>query len=73
MALLNRPDGTIAVDAPGYRRFMPALMPTRNGSVVYFDQRLRVDETERYLAQVRAEHRAHGGGGCRPRRRPEPR
>ncbi len=56
MVLLNRPDGTVAVDAPGYRRFMPALMPTRNGSVVYFDQRLRVEETERYLAQVRAEH-----------------
>jgi len=56
MALLHRPDGTLAADAPGYRRFMPALMPTRNGSVVYFDQRLRVDETERYLAAVRAEH-----------------
>jgi hypothetical protein len=32
---------------------MPALMPTRNGSVVYFDQRLRVDGTERYLSSVR--------------------
>lgn len=40
MALLHRPDGTLVADAPGYRRFMPALMPTRNGSVVYFDQRL---------------------------------
>lgn len=32
---------------------MPALMPTRNGSVVYFDQHLRVDETERFLAAMR--------------------
>jgi hypothetical protein len=32
---------------------MPALMPTRNGSVVYFDQRFQVDETERFLATVR--------------------
>ncbi len=43
-------------DAPGYRRFMPALMPTRNGSVVYFDQRLRVDETERFVAATREAH-----------------
>jgi len=56
MARLRRPDGTAVDDAPGYRRFMPALMPTRNGSIVYFDQRLRVDETERYLAAARAEH-----------------
>ena len=56
MALLRRPDGTVVDDAPGYRRFMPALMPTRNGSVVYFDQRLRVDETERYIASVREAH-----------------
>ena len=35
---------------------MPALMPTRNGSAVYFDQRLRVDETERFLASVRQDH-----------------
>jgi hypothetical protein len=40
-------------DAPGYRRFMPALMPSRNGSVVYFDQRLRVEETERFIAAIR--------------------
>lgn len=56
MAHVRRPDGTAVDDAPGYRRFMPALMPTRNGSVVYFDERLRVDETERYLAAVRATH-----------------
>lgn len=56
MVHVRRPDGTAVDDAPGYRRFMPALMPTRNGSVVYFDERLRVDETERYLAAVRAAH-----------------
>jgi hypothetical protein len=46
----------VAVDAPGYRRFMPALMPTRNGSAVYFDQRLRVADTERFLAGLRQDH-----------------
>lgn len=35
---------------------MPALMPTRNGSAVYFEQQLRVAETEQFLARVRAEH-----------------
>lgn len=35
---------------------MPALMPTRNGSVVFFDQQVRVDGTERFLADMRAEH-----------------
>lgn len=51
----RRPDGVLAEDAPGYRRFMPALMPSRNGSAVYFDQLLRVDGTERFLAEVRRE------------------
>lgn len=45
----------MATDAPGYRRFMPALMPTRNGSAVYFEQRLRIEGTERYLAGIRAQ------------------
>src|SRR5512143_760686 len=53
MARRRRPDGTAVEDAPGYRRFMPALMPSRNGSVVYFDQRLRVEETERFIAAIR--------------------
>jgi hypothetical protein len=52
----RRPDGTLARDAPGYRRFMPALMPGRNESAVYFDLRVDVDETERFLAAVRDSH-----------------
>jgi hypothetical protein len=56
MARRRRPDGTPVEDAPGYRRFMPALMPSRNGSVVFFEQRLRVAETERFIARVREEH-----------------
>lgn len=35
---------------------MPALMPTRNGSVVYFEQQLRVDRALEHVAAVRAEH-----------------
>jgi hypothetical protein len=56
MARRRRPDGAAVEDAPGYRRFMPALMPSRNGSVVYFDQRLRVEETERFVAAIRQAH-----------------
>jgi 2-oxoacid dehydrogenases acyltransferase (catalytic domain) len=51
-----RPDGTLAAGVPGYRRFMPALMPRRNDSIVYFDQRLRVDAAEQLVAATRAEH-----------------
>lgn len=52
----RRPDGEVAADAPGYRRFMPALMPTRNGSAVFFEQRLRVDGAERFVEATRAAH-----------------
>jgi hypothetical protein len=56
MAVRTRPDGTVAASAPGYRRFMPALMPTRNGSAVFFEQKVRVDGTERFVQAVRAAH-----------------
>ena len=52
---MRRSDGVAVRDAPGYRQFMPALMPTRNGSAVFFEQRLRVEETERFLASIRAD------------------
>ena len=51
----GRPDGRLAAGVPGYRRFMPALMPGRNESIVYFDQRLRVDAAERLVAAIRAD------------------
>jgi pyruvate/2-oxoglutarate dehydrogenase complex dihydrolipoamide acyltransferase (E2) component len=54
-ALGRRPDGELA-DAPGYRQFMPALMRSRNESIVYFDQEVRVDRTERFIAETRAAH-----------------
>ena len=34
---IQRPDGHVAEGVPAYRRFMPALMPTRTGSTVYLD------------------------------------
>lgn len=52
----RRPDGAVSADAPGYRRFMPALMPTRNGSAVYFEQQIRVDGAERFVEDTRAAH-----------------
>jgi hypothetical protein len=51
----DRPDGAPAA-APGYRLFMPALMRGRNESIVYFDQRVRVDATEAFLAETRRTH-----------------
>jgi hypothetical protein len=51
----GRADGTPA-EAPGYRKFMPALMPTRNGSAVFLEQRVRVEGAERLVADVRRDH-----------------
>ena len=50
---MGRSDAVLATDVPGYRRFMPALMPTRGGSTVYFDQQVRVAGAERLVAAVR--------------------
>ena len=50
----HRPDGRLAAKAPGYRQFMPALMPSRNGSAVFFEQRVRVEGAERFVAEPRA-------------------
>lgn len=51
-----RPDGHLATEVPGYRRFMPALMPTRNGSIVFFDRVVEVAAAERFVAETRAAH-----------------
>jgi len=52
----GRVDGRVAGDVPGYRRFMPALMPTRNGSIVFLDQVVEVAAAERFVAETRAAH-----------------
>jgi hypothetical protein len=56
MRLRSRPDGVEVGDVPGYRRFMPALLPTRTESVVFFDQQLRVDGAEAFVTATRAAH-----------------
>jgi hypothetical protein len=53
---ITRPDGQVATDVPGYRRFMPALMPTRNGSTVFLDQRVDVQAAEQFVVATRAAH-----------------
>jgi pyruvate/2-oxoglutarate dehydrogenase complex dihydrolipoamide acyltransferase (E2) component len=52
----GRPDGHVATEVPGYRRFMPALMPTRNGSIVFFDRVVEVAAAERFVAETRGAH-----------------
>lgn len=52
--LIHRSDGHLATDTHPYRRFMPALMPTRSESVVFIEQVVRVERAERYVAGVRA-------------------
>jgi hypothetical protein len=42
MPLFTRPDGALVKRAPTLRRMMPFLMPTRNESVVYFEQEIEV-------------------------------
>jgi pyruvate/2-oxoglutarate dehydrogenase complex dihydrolipoamide acyltransferase (E2) component len=54
--MIARPDGRVATEVPGYRQFMPALMPTRNGSIVFLDQTVDVAVAERFVADTRAEH-----------------
>ncbi|HEX2383544.1 MAG TPA: 2-oxo acid dehydrogenase subunit E2 [Acidimicrobiales bacterium] len=45
-----------AQDVPAYRRFMPALMPTRSESAVYFDQQVRTQQAEGFLTTTREAH-----------------
>jgi len=53
---IQRPDGHVAEGVPAYRRFMPALMPTRTGSTVYLDQVVEVAAAQRFVADTRAAH-----------------
>ena len=57
LTLLNlrkaRPDGTFLGGLHAYRRMMPYIMPTRNESVVYYDDWADAEPIERYLAAVR--------------------
>ncbi|GAB3242691.1 hypothetical protein [Nocardioides dilutus] len=52
----HRPDGHLATEVPAYRRFMPALMPTRTGSTVFFDQVVEVEAAQRFVAATRSAH-----------------
>lgn len=54
MPLIGRSDGTYVRDAPVLRRVMPHLMPTRAGATIYFDQRLDVSRTLRFLEERNA-------------------
>ena len=48
----SRPDGTYIKTHP-YRSMMFHLMPTANGSVVYFDDYIKVDALLKYIADCR--------------------
>jgi len=50
MAIWGRTDGTRVRKLSVLRRFMPFIMPTRNESIVYFEQTFEVSDTLRYLA-----------------------
>ena len=54
--VLPRSDGRMSSQVPGYRRFMPALMPTRNGSIVFMEQLVDVSAAERFVMETRAAH-----------------
>jgi hypothetical protein len=45
----RRSDGVAADDVPNYRRVMPYIMRSRNGSAVYFEQQAEVMKTLRFL------------------------
>lgn len=51
MPWLSRREGTYVADAPALRRLMPHLMPTRMGSVVFFDQHVDLTKTLPFLRE----------------------
>ncbi len=48
----SRPDGTLITDHHPYRRIMWYIMPTRNESVVYFDDYVPAEELLRYVDEA---------------------
>jgi len=56
MPLVGRSEGTRVKRAPTLRHVMPHVMPTRSGSVVYFDQQLDLTRTQGYIAERNAGH-----------------
>ncbi len=54
----SRPDGEL-VSIPKYRRMMFYIMPSRDGSVVYFDKEVRAEPLLDYLAEAREAFGAH--------------
>lgn len=53
MPIWSRPDATAVRDASATRRMMPLIMPTRNESVVYFEQQVDVTALETALHSFR--------------------
>ena len=51
MAFTRRRDGTYLGDIPALRRIVPHLMPTRAESVVYYPQRIEVEELLGWLEE----------------------
>lgn len=48
----TRSDATLIRDLPDFTRFLPFLMPTKNGSVIYYEQDLDVTKTVALIKQV---------------------
>jgi len=51
----NRPDGSYLADIPTLRRIMPYLMRTRAESLVYYPQRIEVEDVLAWLDDVNAD------------------
>lgn len=56
MPLFRRADGKLAKDVPPFRRIMPFLMPSRNESVVYFEQEIDLTKTMPFIEAFNAAH-----------------
>lgn len=52
MPLFRRPDGVLIKKESAVRRFMPYIMPTRNGSAAYHEMHIDVGEARRWLSQI---------------------
>jgi hypothetical protein len=55
----SRPDGDVVKKIHPYRKMLGYIMPSRNGSVVYYDEYVNVEALEGYLEKAREKFNAN--------------
>ena len=55
----SRPDGDVVTKIHPYRKMLSYIMPSRNGSVVYYDEYVNVEQLLAYLEKARVKFNAN--------------